>query len=652
MGDQGTGHGACNMKRMLSISAQWLFLAAIAAGVTYSVLQPVPPQDYHPESWRSWRGFIAVSYAGVGSKASGRYASSQTLADQLDALVAAGYKTITPDDAADYLEGKRPLPEKAILLLFESGRKDSFIRATPLLRRRGMRATMCVPTRTTGRWGRFYLKESEIAKAAEMPEWTFASMGHEAAEGGFTATRLSVDGNPESDQAFERRVWDDYFTAAQILENAAGGSTTAYFVPAGSRPNSPAADPLAPEVNRRAVSRFHRIAFARADDAFNERHCDPYGLGFVQARGEWSGRQLVEEIERFLPVSLSGAELLKPELWSLTDGARFHESRLALSGGALAWLRGTIPWTDVDVTARIHRLVEEAAPALYVRHTGPDSYLRVTLTGLGVRIQESAAGRLQTLKWYEFPIPAEVPQEVRVRAKGNRFWVWLNGRPIGDALPLAGTTRVGRIGVGSQGGPALVAHIEARSLPGVFAVAGGLAEVPETRLASLRTLLPNWFELGKPASVTDSLREELLSAARVGIATVPVVRAPQGSTGRAARFAEQVDAALAHPVYQTLIDSIAVVEPAAEVAASLKGLGWNIIHVVDTDLQIEWKRRPGAGDMLLLHGSEENVRKVLDRLLRICPAEQIVAELPDDAELPAGLQRAEMIGPTIREARL
>lgn len=652
MGNQGTGGGDGNMKRILSITAQWLFIAALAAGIVYSVIQPAPPQDYNPQLWRSWRGFITISYAGVGSKASGRYASSDTLTDHLDALTAAGYKTITPDDAADYLAGERPLPDKAILLLFESGRKDSFIRATPLLRQRGMRATMCVPTKTTRRWGRFYLKESEIAKAARMSEWTFASMGHQAAEGRFTVRRLEVDGEPEADSAFDHRIRDDYFTAAQILENAAGRPATAYLHPTTQRGAGAQLDPMAARSNSQAVRRSHRIAFARTDDAFNDRHRDPYDLGYIQVRGEWSGAELVREIEQFLPVSLSGRELLKPELWSLTDGARFHESRLAVGNGALAWLRGTIPWTDVDVTARIELRTEKTVPALYVRHTGPDSFLRVTLSTRGARLQEAAVGRLQTLKWHEIPIPVDVPQEIRLRAKGNRFWVWLNGKPVGEALPLANSTKVGRIGVGSQGGAALVAHIEARALPGVFAVVDSLDSIPAPRLASLRTILPNWFEHDGAATVTDALREDLLNAARVGIATVPVVRASRGAApGQTARFAEQIDAALAHPVYRTLIDRLAVVAPADGLATSLKGLGWNIIHVIDADQVEDWPERPHEGDMLLLHGEQESVRKALNRVLRTCPAERIAVALPDSHELPAGAQRAAVIQPTAKEAR-
>ncbi len=129
------------MKRWINFS-QWLALVALVAGVVWMVVRPSPPVDYAPDTWSNWDGFMAISYAGVTKKGgSSVYPSSENLAGHFEALRAAGYHTITPEDVQAFLERREPLPDKALLILFEGARKETFIRTHPVLRRLGMRAT-------------------------------------------------------------------------------------------------------------------------------------------------------------------------------------------------------------------------------------------------------------------------------------------------------------------------------------------------------------------------------------------------------------------------------------------------------------------------------------------------------------------------------
>ena len=80
------------------VGIQILAFIAIIAYIIYSFLQPTPKLAYFPETWNSWEGFYALSYAGVTKKEDTIYVSRQELRKQLEALKKAGYNTIKPDD--------------------------------------------------------------------------------------------------------------------------------------------------------------------------------------------------------------------------------------------------------------------------------------------------------------------------------------------------------------------------------------------------------------------------------------------------------------------------------------------------------------------------------------------------------------------------
>lgn len=68
------------------------------------------------------------------------------LAEHLDRLQAEGYTTISPYDLTEALQRGRELPAKPILITFDDGYRDNYDNAYPLLRERGMQATIFVVT--------------------------------------------------------------------------------------------------------------------------------------------------------------------------------------------------------------------------------------------------------------------------------------------------------------------------------------------------------------------------------------------------------------------------------------------------------------------------------------------------------------------------
>lgn len=71
-------------------------------------------------------------------------------ARQMDALKAYGYHTITLQDFMNYRDGLADLPERPIILTFDDGYLDVYTQAIPILRDRGMVATLFIPTGLIG----------------------------------------------------------------------------------------------------------------------------------------------------------------------------------------------------------------------------------------------------------------------------------------------------------------------------------------------------------------------------------------------------------------------------------------------------------------------------------------------------------------------
>ena len=73
-----------------------------------------------------------------------------TLDDQLDAIKAAGYTTITLDQYVAHIKDGATLPAKPILLTFDDGSEGHYTEVLPRLQERGMVATFFIMTVTLG----------------------------------------------------------------------------------------------------------------------------------------------------------------------------------------------------------------------------------------------------------------------------------------------------------------------------------------------------------------------------------------------------------------------------------------------------------------------------------------------------------------------
>ncbi|MBP7275704.1 MAG: polysaccharide deacetylase family protein [Kiritimatiellae bacterium] len=641
------------MKKIMSYLLQWLVLIALAVPVGRAAFRRAPPPETKAEDWRNWEGFHVLSYAGLARHDTDpEYATSDRLGEHLAALRKAGYRTISPAEAEAFLAGRAPLPGRSLLLIFEGGRKDAFIRATPLLQREGYRAALAIPTQFLNHWSGFFLGPRDLRKIAQLPWWDVGSMGHRAvndhagrhANGGghYLSRRRSVNGHTETDAEFSQRILADYETSASELAARIGRPPPFFLYPFADAGAGPEADPLAERINRDAVTRLFRMAFSRAGQSFNGAGSDPWALTRLRVRGDWSGDDLLARLEQDRPANGQTLELGTAEDWRMESGAEWADRpELTLPAGSLAWRRRTANWSDGEIRVALTPDAEGIA-AVYARYRGPRSYVRAVLEPQGIRLQERLPDRLQTLAWIERPSGG--PAALSLRLRGNRLWLSVDGRAAAGPVPLTARTGSGMLGCGGEAGSVAVTAFHAEPHPVRWILADQWSSVEESRRDTAAAWLPVMFNAGEPSRVSDAQSEDLLKAAAAGVETIPVVcRVAECPAENAEMVARAVDAALRARNLHPLVRRVALDGRSAPLADAFRALGYPPVHIIalpEADAMARSLMEAEGDDAIVLRDIGPPGGAVMAHLQHLIPSRRwMVAGIPSDEGSP-GVQLA------------
>ncbi len=635
--------------KKLSVVVQFLFFGGVVAAIIFFSIRPIPKPDYDPAQWHSWDGFFILSYITAAKDSGVDQISQKHLEVHLRALKEAGYHTVSPEDISKYLEGRSPLPEKALLLIFEGGSKDSYLYATPLLRKFGMMATMCVPTGMMQRWESFYLKDDDIRRLAGDANWRVCNMGENAiktitaaASGGkghYLVNRILLEGKQEGEEAFRRRVEDDYRRSAGLLEKLNGGKITAYLYPFADAGTGPNANPAAAELNRKLVSFYHRIAIALAENPFNDPKSDPYCLNRLRVPNSWDEARLLEELAAFTPRQAPVTGLGGETTWTRRGRVRFQNDAVTLSGNAGIWLRGSDEWSDIDLSAMID--LGNSAAVIYARYSGNNCFLRINLDRVSVNVLEKAGASSQTL--FSGRIDTASPiLKLRLKTRGNRAWLWLEEKLIAGPLPLSRLIKRGSIGISCGQGTIRLLNFKAGQLPYVYVLASNYEGLPASVKSEVGAVMPLLFSQTS-AVINEELQLELLKIAADGVQMHPFITIRTPLTPQAAdRLAERVTGAVRNSLISPLVRQFAIYGNDVELASSLRSRGYSVVRILSPAEAKEAARRKSGldGDRILIDGPEKESAEAARALLFIVPPERLIMEYGLKGELPAGVNLA------------
>ena len=210
------------------------------------------------------------------------------------------------------------------------------------------------------------------------------------------------------------------------------------------------------EANRDLVQQYFQMAFSREGAAFNSAVDDRFALTRVQIKPEWTEQHLMEVL------SLRTAKRTR---FSLAEGDTAESwvsfrTRVEASGRDIVLtpqegradpviLRGSNLWDNVSLSMTIAQK-ENVDRYVYLRYATPSAFLRLTLHGARLLVQERVPGQgLYTIA--DETISTQPPWRFDILLKGNRLKVLLDGKALDPGfLPVSPTLRLGAVALGTD----------------------------------------------------------------------------------------------------------------------------------------------------------------------------------------------------------
>lgn len=515
------------LRKKISVAIQAILLGLAALWMILQFLDMGSPPRFQRDRWTQRDGFMAISYRSLTRDADSGLNHVGQFDEHLSALTAAGYNPITMDDVIDFYKGK-PLPEKAVFIMFEGGRRDSAIFGQKSLSRVSGHAAFFTYTDTMMRREDFFVTPRQVNAIFGSDFWDVGSQGY----------RLSTLPNPrvhnrvtyflcdflrdelgeaiESPEEMEARLTEFYRLSFEPLDEVTGGALRAFvFPPANSWYDMPVE---VEAVNRRLSEQYFGLSFTREGAAFNAEGEDVYALTRLQVDPGWSAPDLIAELEKAeRRLAAYSAAVNHPGAWlsyrsevAVADGAIYY-TPAELDGTSIpAFLNGSQSWGNIDLSMEMERDIN--ARMLYLRYSSKYSFLRVTLAANRLQVHERVPGLgLELIFDRALPTQAE-PWRLRFVLLGRRLQIMLNGAALPDGLiPVHENLRQGRLGLAANSA-AVFGGFTVRSLPPLWAdlkVTGLGGFGPEEIVESVIITLPQKED-------TDRALRELMQSVQKG----------------------------------------------------------------------------------------------------------------------------------------
>lgn len=135
-----------------------------------------------------------------------------------------GYRTISPDDLLGFLEYRRPLPLKSVMITVDDGYSSFYTVAYPILKKYGFTATLFIYTNFVG----VSSKALSWNQLRELRAEGFTIGSHTIAH-----SDLSKKADNESEEAYMQRLWHEIGDSKKILDGKLSQNTTFLAYPFG-----------------------------------------------------------------------------------------------------------------------------------------------------------------------------------------------------------------------------------------------------------------------------------------------------------------------------------------------------------------------------------------------------------------------------------
>ncbi len=319
-----------NRMKVIRVFLQIILLLTIVAAGILTLFTLKNYQSYTAQSTRisGDRGFVALSYFGVDRTGSQSLIGVGRLREHLQALKDLGYVTITQQDILDYYQSGKALPEKALFLIFEDGRRDTAIFSQKILEDCNFKATMLTyPEKFTQKDPKF-LMPSELKELEKTTFWEMGTNGYRLSfinvfdrhnqylgeltplEHAGVAPYLGRRYNhylmdyirdeygipKESYSKMKERINYDY-EALQASYSKSLGYIPGMYILMHSNTGSFGNNDKVSAVNESWIKSLFTMNFNREGFCFNQRNSSIYDLTRMQPQAYWSTNHLLMRIK-------------------------------------------------------------------------------------------------------------------------------------------------------------------------------------------------------------------------------------------------------------------------------------------------------------------------------------------------------------------
>jgi hypothetical protein len=389
-------------------------------------------------------GFIALSYFGVDRKGTDSLIATKRLKEELTALNHLGYVTITQDDIDAYYNKGKPLPDKALFLMFEDGRKDTVLFTEKLLEAENYKASVLTYAEKFENNDQKFVSPKALRSLEKEGFWELGTNGYrlsyintydrykryvgELESREFVEINQYIDrdynhylmdyirdknGIPtESTQEMRKRITIDYDLMEEIYSRDIGYVPRLYVLMhsnTGRFGNNAAVS----EVNADNLKGLFAMNFNREGYSYNDTSSSIYDLTRLQPQAWWYTNHLLMRIKDDLPEKDKGNIIFVTgdkkglEAWKLEKGAvEYKKNLIALTSEPTS--NGILKLKDADCQ-NIHLTTELLGnkigkQAIYLRTDGDmnsdkglTSYISVSVENNILYVRERNGGRVSTL---------------------------------------------------------------------------------------------------------------------------------------------------------------------------------------------------------------------------------------------------------------
>lgn len=407
-------------------------------------------------------GFIAISYFGVDRIGdSSTLIGKDLLEEHLSALKDQGYVTITQKDIEDYYENGKPLPKRALYLMFEDGRRDTAIFADNLMERYNYKATMMTYAGNFDREDPKFLKTKELRDMEDSTFWEMGTNGYRLEYinvmdrygnyiGEIDPLRYAMihpylgrhynhylmdyirdkDGVPkESYSHMRRRVNYDYEHLRDVYEDKLGYVPHTYVLMHSNTGRFGNNRDISP-INEQWMRNLFTMNFNREGYCFNQRNSSIYDLTRMQPQPYWPVNHLLMRIKYDInqPITFKQGDNRHQQDWvNLKGAAQIKAEKYILTtlpeGEALSRLQSSNGFRDVRIRTRLEGNAFGAQKIYFRASDDLSRYDEVSLRNGELVVTEKVGGaerelyreKLAVILGEPIPSKEEAKREAEVR---------------------------------------------------------------------------------------------------------------------------------------------------------------------------------------------------------------------------------------------